>query len=107
MYFLGEVRSACRLRVRIAYNHAGTDAGGPTWVDDKYFTVTPTTAGAPLRFRHGPRFHKATAIKIRLTAYALHTDTPPTGEALRLTGVTLSLAPKNGIWPGLPAAQKQ
>jgi hypothetical protein len=104
---LGEHRSACRVRARVAYNLKESDSGGPTWVDDKYFTSTPATVGGPLQFRHGPRIRQCTAIKVRLTAYAVGGATPPTGEALRLTGISLKVGIQQGLYRGLPAAQQQ
>lgn len=105
---LGEYRSAAAVRVRIAYNYAESDASGPTWVDDKSFTLTPTTVGGPVHFRHGPKRHKITAIKIRLTAHTVGVaGTPPTGEALKLTNLALELGFEPGLYRRLPAAQKQ
>lgn len=105
---LGEFRSTHAVRVRIAYNYAESDASGPTWVDDKSFTATPTTIGGPLQFRHGPKRHRVESIKIRLTAHVPgDTATPPTGEALKLTGLALEVGFEPGLYRRLPAAQKQ
>lgn len=108
LMMLGEYRSACAVRVRIAYNYAESDASGATWVDDKSFTVTPTTVGGPLQFRHGPKRHRVEAIKIRLTAHtAGDNTTPPAGEAIKLTGLALEVGFEPGLYKRLPAAQKQ
>jgi hypothetical protein len=106
---LGEYRSSCSLRVRIAYNLNESDADGPTWVDDKFFLPSPATVGAALQLRHGPKYRKCSAIKVRLTACSAAADgNPPTsGEALKLTGLSLELGFKRGLYRGLPAAQKQ
>ncbi len=105
---LGEYRSTHALRIRIAYNYAESDASGATWVDDKSFTVTPTTVGGPLQLRHGPKRHRVEAIKIRLTAHTVGVSgTPPTGEALKLTGLGLEVGFEPGLFRRLPAAQKQ
>lgn len=105
---LGEHRSAHALRVRVAYNYKESDASGPTWVDDKSFTSTPATVGGPLQFLHGPKQHRIEAVKFRFTAHtAGDNTTPPTGEALKLTGLSLELGFEPGLFRRLPAAQKQ
>lgn len=103
---LGELRSSCRVRVRLAYNYNESDSAGPIWLDDKYFAVTPAVTGGPLQFRHGPKFHKCESFKVRLTAYHAVNATPPTGEALKLTSLALELGFRQGLFRGLPAAQK-
>lgn len=100
MLLLGEYRSAHRLRVRIAYDY------NSTYVDDKYWTVSPTTVGGPLQLKIGPSRQQVQAIKIRLTATATATETPPTGEALKLTGLALEVGIKRNTYPRLPAAQR-
>ncbi len=108
LMILGEYRSAHALRVRVAYNYAESDASGATFVDDKSFTVTPTTVGGPIQLRHGPKRHRCEAIKIRLTAHTVgNTGTPPTGEALKLTGLGLEIGFEPALYRRLPAAQKQ
>lgn len=104
---LGEYRSACRIRVRVAYDYESDGAGGWNWVDDKYFTATPTTVGGPLQVKHGPKYPKGQAIKIRLTLYHATLDQPPAGEGVKFTGITFSVGTKRGPFKGLPAAQKQ
>jgi hypothetical protein len=104
---LGEYRSACSIRIRLAYNYNATDSG-PTWVDDKYWTVSPTAVGNPLQVRHGPRLHKVQSVKVRITVYAAgSTSAKPTGEAVRLTGLGFEVGLKRGLFRRLPAAQKQ
>ncbi len=107
LMFLGEYRSACRVRIRCAYDFEESDASGPPWVDDIYFTVTPTTVGGPLKFRHGPSRPKCQAIKIRITTYAVGAGTPPAGEAVRMTALAMEVGFKRGLYKKLPAAQKQ
>lgn len=97
---LGEFRSAHRIRIRIAYNF------DPTYVDDRYWTASPTTVGGPLQLKMGPQRQQVQAIKIRLTAYDAALASPPTGEALKLTGLALEIGLKRGLYPRLPAAQR-
>ena len=106
---VGEYRSAFDLRIRIARNYDDSDASGPTWVDDKFWSPSPTTVGGPLRVRHGlaspQRCH---AIKVRLTDYADGSTTnPPAGEALKLTALEIEMGVEPGLYKGLAAAQKQ
>lgn len=105
---LGEPRSPHGLRLRIAYNLKTDASGEPIWVDDKTFVSAAETVGGTLQFRHGPRFRKCEAIKFRLTACSVSADgSPPTGEALKLTGLSLELGFRPGLYRGLSAAQKQ
>ena len=103
---LGEYLGAHDLRVRVAYNYNET-ASGPTWVDDKTWTVSPTTINGPLQVRHGPSRPKCEAIKIRITAQAIGATTHPVTQALNLTGLSLEVALKQGAFANLPATQKQ
>jgi hypothetical protein len=70
---LGEYRSAHSLRVRIAYNY------DPTYVDDRLWTVSPTTVGGPLQVKIGPERQQCQSIKLRLT---------PVGTLVSATCVT-------------------
>lgn len=105
---LGEFRSQFRTRVRVAYNGDEVE-GVPVWVDDKYFLAeTDYAVGAPLQFRHGPKRHRCTSIKVRLTAVAAFSSANPTGEAARLTGISFEVGvSRRGLYRGLKAAQKQ
>lgn len=104
LMILGEYRSAHALRVRVARDYL---ADGE-WFDDRYWAPSPTTVGGPEHVRHGPSIQKCGAIKVRLTTYAAGSEEdPPTGEALRLTGLALEVGSKRGLYKMLPTAQKQ
>lgn len=108
---LGEFMSTdwTHLRVRVAYNY------NDTYVDDKYCPVTPV-ADTPFQLRYGPKRPKCEAIKFRFTAIRRHTtfiddvettvNDPPTGEALKLTGLGLEVGAKRGLYRRLSADQK-
>lgn len=99
---LGEYLGAHDLRVRIAYNYV------ETWIDDKSWTVSPTTVGGPLQLRHKPSKPKCQSIKIRITAEQVGSvGNPPLTEALNLTALSLEVALKEGSFAGLGAGQKQ
>lgn len=98
---LGEYRSTHHLRIRVAYNYDST------YVDDEYWTPSPTTVGGPLQVRFGNSRQTVQAIKVRITAVDVTHATVPTGEALKLTGLALEVGTKPGMWRQLPKAQRQ
>lgn len=65
---LGEVRSACLVRARIAYNYQQDANGNAVYVDDKVYDASAITAGSPLQFAISPKRPKCDAFKLRLTA---------------------------------------
>ena len=64
---LGEFRSDCLVRVRVAYDYEMTGTT-PDYVDDFVWSPTPAIAGKPLQFQFDPKRPQCEAIKIRLTA---------------------------------------
>lgn len=104
---LGEVISACDVRVQVARNYA-SDANGPIFFHSKFWPVTPVTVGGPLQVRHAPSIRPMEAVKFRITAYASGSTTnPPTGGAIKLTGLALQVGLEKALWKLLPSAQKQ
>ena len=104
---LGEFRSACGLRVRVAYNYAQDGSGNWLYTDDNNWTTTPTVVGGPLQLSFGLTQQQSQAIKIRLTAIAGDgTTNHPAGEAMRLSGLALEVGVKRGVNRRLPAVQK-
>lgn len=102
---LGEYLAACDMRVRIAYDYAQT-AAGATYVDDKTWTISPTTVNGPLQLRVGPSRPKCQAIKVRITAQAVGAASAPITAAFNLTALSLDVALKKTA-VALPATQKQ
>ncbi len=97
----GEYRSAHHLRVRVYFD------GSTTAVDDKFWTPSPTTVGGPLQLKILPSRQQCQSIKLRITAVdASNHSNPPSGEALKLTGLGLELGFKPGLFRRLPAAQR-
>lgn len=82
---LGEFRSTCYLRLRLAYNYV------ETYVDDKASLVTPAVVGGPLQIKHGPKRPRCQSFKVRLTAVALAT-------LLTATELSGTLALSVGNW---------
>jgi hypothetical protein len=110
---LGEFRSSdlTHIRIRVAYNYV------ETYVDDKYWEVSPTTVGGPLQLRFCPQRPQCQSIKFRFTAIRrtevvpelgdpIITNGAPIGEALKLTGLALELGVRRGLYRRLPEAQK-
>ena len=92
---LGEYRSDHGLLIELARDYQ----------DDEWFQVKEfhpecdKVAGDPLQVRHGPKIQKVQAMKIRITDVlpgSQDPDSPPSGESLKLTGLTLEVGEKPG-----------
>jgi hypothetical protein len=105
---LGEFRSSCNLRIRVAYDYQSDGAGGWAYVDDvgQSKPVTPTVVGGPLQIRHGLKKKRCQAFKVRLTTYGNDGISAPTGEGCRLTGIAYKFAVEPGVYSGIPAGQR-
>lgn len=101
---LGEYRSAGRLRIRVARDYRKS-GGDWAWDDDKDWTISAAEAGDALRVRHRPSKQRCSAIKVRLTDKATGGGVP-SGEILKLTGLSLEYGVKNGLGQ-LPESNKQ
>ncbi len=106
---LGEYRSDHELRVRLARNWL------TSYFQDKAWDPDPTDVGEPLQIEHRPSIQEMQAIKIRLTVTGgvtypdgggLPIAIAPSGEALKLTNLTLELGLERHLGR-LPAAQVQ
>jgi hypothetical protein len=102
---LGEYRSAHRLQIRCARDY--WKDGENVFFQDKTWTVSPTTVGGRESVKHAPSTKQVEAIKIRITALGPGTDPAPSGEALRLTGLSFELGFEQGLNRQLPSAQRQ
>lgn len=100
MMLLGEIRSACSVRIRVAYDYA------PAWVDDKTMEISGTV-GDPVQIRHGFSRQKCQALKVRVTVMAPGGASTLLSEGLKLTGITFEVAMKRGAYKYLPAGRKQ
>lgn len=67
---LGEYRSACLVRVRVARDYQYDGAGNVVYYDDKAWPPSPTVVGSALQVRHSPTQGQCEAIKVRITAVA-------------------------------------
>lgn len=96
---LGEFRSTCTVRVRLARDD--WKDGVDTYFQDKSWTPSPAIAGAPLAVKHGPKIQELSALKVRITISGA------TGEGVRLTALSLKVGIKQGLNSQLAAAQRQ
>jgi len=96
---LGEYKSAHDLEVKLFKNYESTAFQTKQW------TVTPAATGPEIA-RHRPSQRRMAAIQIQLTPKAVGGGGAPTGEALKLVGVTLKLGIERGLHK-VQAAQKQ
>ncbi len=105
---LGEARAASSMRVRLARNYESDGAGGWSYNYDKTWGVTPMVVGGPLQLKVAPTIKRPIqAIKVRLTALGPDKVSAPTTETSKLTGLSIAVAIEDGLYSGLPAAQKQ
>lgn len=82
---LGEYRSACLVRVRVARDYQYDGAGNVVYFDDKAWSPSPTVVGSALQVRHSPSRSQGEAFKVRITAVT---------EAVRATLLTTALSPQ-------------
>lgn len=82
---LGEYRSACLVRVRVARDYQYDGVGNVVYFDDKAWSPSPTTVGSALQLRHSPSRAQGQAFKMRVTAVT---------DAARATLLTTALSPQ-------------
>lgn len=99
LQLLGEFRSDCTIRVRLARDY--WKDGDGVYFQDK--THTPSsTAGMPLELQHSPSIRQVKALKVRITV------TPTAaGESVKLTGIAFKLGIQPGLNRNIPSASKQ
>ena len=82
---LGEYRSSCLLRFRLARDYLYDGAGNAVYFDDYAWSPTPTVVGSALQVKHPPSVNRMQALKVRLTAVT---------DASRASLVTTALSPQ-------------
>lgn len=105
---LGQYMGAHTFGIALWRDYSGSEFQIKNW------TVSPTTAGEPLQFVHGPSIQKMEALQIKLTdiELALIGADPESGgsapgdDTFKLIGIELLISIKGGLLR-LPAAQKQ
>lgn len=99
---LGELLSACRLRLRLAI-----DYDEDNYIDDKIWTPSPGVNGRMFQVRHGPSRQQCQALRVRVTALHSSLDQAPVGGGVNLTAISLECGVQPGLFRSLPAAQRQ
>jgi hypothetical protein len=104
---LGEYRGPCLVRIRTAFDYQYDGAGNPVYTDETFWTPSPAVIGSALQVRRGVSRGKCESLKIRITASSLAKDgSPPSTEAIKLTGLALKVRLRQRGHTRLPAAQK-
>lgn len=67
---LGEFRSSCLVRMRVARDYQYDGAGNVVYFDDFSWSPSPAVVGSALQVRHSPSIQKVEAFKVRITAAA-------------------------------------
>jgi hypothetical protein len=104
---LGECRSAGYLKVRIYRNWNDT-----TVSHTKNWEISPTTVGGPMQVKHRPSTQEMQAIKIRITAIDMITESEeliestPSDDIFKLSHLTLGLGLERHL-ARLPTVQTQ
>lgn len=65
---LGEFRSSCLIRIRVARDYQYDGAGNALFFDDVAWSPSPTVVGSALQMRHALTQGQSEAIKVRITA---------------------------------------
>lgn len=104
---VGEFRGAHALWIRTAFDYEQDGAGNWRYTDSVFWTPSPQVIGSVEQVSRGTSRGRCQAIKVRITAVAPAKDgTPPTTEALKLTGIALRVGFYRTPYKRLPAAQK-
>lgn len=93
---LGEWKADHQQRIRVARDYQSA------YFDDKTISVTTN----PTQVRHGPSQKRVEAVKVRITILNTLGGTPAY-DAVTLTGLSLEVGIKRGLYRRLPASQKQ
>lgn len=103
---LGEYRSDCRVRVRLARDYK--EASGEWAYDtDKTWTPSPAVVGSSLQLKQGPRYRRCGSLKARFTITAPDGFSPLGGPCVRMTSIAMPYAVEPNTYSALAAAQKQ
>ncbi len=104
---LGEFRSSCAIRIRMAKDYEAVSPGVWNYTTDRTWTPSPGTAGSSLQVRQGPRWKRCESIKARFTITNIDGVSPLAGPCARMTAITLQHAIEPNAYSALAAAQKQ
>lgn len=104
---LGELRSTCVIRKRLAKDYEAVSAGVWNYNTDVTWTPYPATAGGALQVRQAPRRKRCEALKARFTVTAQDGVSPLGGPCAVFTSIVTSFAVEPNAYGAVSAAQKQ
>lgn len=91
---LGEFRSPCFIRIRVARDYQYDGAGNVVFADDVAWPATPAVVGSALQVRHALTQGQAEAIKVRVSAVTVGAM----GALATLTGLTPVVTTSGSAW---------
>lgn len=108
LMLLGEWRSDCCVRIRVARDYQIDSNGAPLYFDDVTSPpiTFPTLVGSPLQLSHGPSQQQGESYKVRITGVNASGSGAPQFDSFKLTGLALDVGVKKGLYKRLPAASK-
>ncbi len=109
---LGELRSACAIRKRLAKDYEATapdeESGATSWNYHTDLTWQSSgVIGSALQVRQSPRWKRCEAFKARFTITNVDGVSPLAGPCARLTSIVMPFAIEPGAYGALAASQKQ
>ena len=104
---LGELRTGCKIRVRLAKDYEAVSEDVWNYHTDKTWTPYPGTIGSALQLKQGPRWRRCQALKARFTVTHIDGVSPLTGPCVRLTSIAMPFALEPNPYSALAPAQKQ
>lgn len=104
---LGELRSTCVIRKRLARDYEASSPGVWNYTTDETWTPSPGVVGSALQVRQSPRYKRCESLKARFTITAPDGVSPLGGPCARLTSIAILFALEPNAYSALGAAQKQ
>lgn len=104
---LGELRSTCVIRKRLARDYAAVSPGAYDYTTDKTWTPSPGVIGSAFQVRQSPRFKRCEVVKARFTVTHPDGVSPLGGPGVRITSIAAVFAAEPTAYGALGAAQKQ
>lgn len=104
---LGELRSACVIRKRLAKDYEAASPGVWNYTTDVTWTPSPGVLGSALQVRQSPRWKRCESIKARFTVTHPDGVSPLGGPCVRFTSIAMLFALEPNTYGALGSAQKQ
>lgn len=104
---LGELRSTCKIRKRLAKDYEAVSAGVWSYNTDQTWVPYPGVIGAPLQVRQSPTRKRCQSLKARFTVTHQDGVSPLSGACAVFTSILASFAVEPNAYGAVSAAQKQ